>query len=184
MVSGLTQPGKSSGELVHEGVLISFQLVSSDLNVSLLSLSLASCFGDHLLSMESFAAVLNARLSPEPQVLSVSIQPSESSMKAEEDGKKSDDDDDGSGSESGGGVGVSRTSVVSMGTSTPETDEIVRRMALAAVWDVAVDVDPEADLRVQRFDEKVKLGFLLVASKRRLAVSSLKRLSLHALAVK
>jgi hypothetical protein len=48
-----------------------------------------------------------------------------------------------------GGV-VSVTSV-----DGPEPDEAVRRLAMDAVWCTDLELEPEYDFRVQKFDEKV-----------------------------
>ena len=68
------------------------------------------------------------------------------------------DDDDGGGEDDDDEFGPNRAVCVTSSSSRPEdeTDNLVRRLAMDAVWCAQLQIDPQNDLGVQTFDEKVR----------------------------
>ena len=69
-----------------------------------------------------------------------------------------DDDDGGGGEDDDDEFGPNRAVCVTSSSFRPEeeTDNLVRRLAMDAVWCAQLQIDPQNDLGVQTFDEKVR----------------------------
>ena len=75
------------------------------------------------------------------------------SLGHDDSGGGGDDDDD---DEFGPNHSVCVTSSSSSSRPEDTTDQLVRRLAMDAVWCTQLRIDPQNDLGVQTFDEKVR----------------------------